>query len=87
MKKRFALLLIVVIVFFTLVPAAYYPPDDEALRPASSLSDVSSQFFTATGTFGDFHLQGWTGLSLSWDIAYQLPQYVPSSPSTRAPPA
>lgn len=87
MQKNFALLLIAFIVFFEFVPA-YYAPDDEALRQNSSLSDVYSQLFTSTGTFSDIiHTQAWTGVSLSWNISYILPQYVPSSSATRAPPA
>ncbi len=86
MQKRFALLLIAFIVLFTFVPA-YYPSDDEVLRQNSSLSDVLSQLFTATGTFSDFNHQDWTGVSLSWDISYRLPQYTPSSTGTRAPSA
>jgi hypothetical protein len=87
MQRRFALLFIVLIFFLTLVPS-YYPPNDEALRQNSALCDVYSQLFTATGTFSDInHTQAWTGVSLSWDISFLLPQYVSSSPATRAPPA
>ncbi len=87
MHKRLALLFIALIFFLTLVPA-YYPPDDEALRQNPSLSDVIIQPFTTTGIFSDFKQhQNWTGVSLSWDIFYHLPQYTPSSTGTRAPPA
>jgi len=86
-KKHFAFLFLVLIFVLTLVPA-YYPPDDEALRQNSPLCDVYSRHFTATGTFSDFnHAQAWTGIFLTWDISYLLPQYVPSSPAARAPPA
>lgn len=87
MQKRFALLFIVLIFVLALVPA-YYPPNDEALRQNSPLCDIYSQPFTATGTFYDFnHNQGWTAISLSLVISYRLPQSIPSSTETRAPPA
>jgi hypothetical protein len=86
-KKRLALFFLALIFILTLVPA-YYPPDDEALQQNSSLCDIYSQLFTATGTFCDFsHTPGWTGVSLSLDIFYYFSQYIPSSTATRAPPA
>jgi hypothetical protein len=86
MQKSFAFLLIACMVCFTLVPA-YYPPGDEALRQTSTFSDVYSQFFTSSSAISDFsNAQAWTGISLSWNVSFVFPQYVPSSPATRAPP-
>ncbi len=88
MRRHVALLFIVLIVALTLVPAYYYPPDDEALRQTAPVCDAYCQLYTATGASGDFcHTHAWTGDSVSWIIAYRLPQYTPSSIATRAPPA
>ena len=88
MQKRLALFFLLLIFFLVLIPA-YYPPDDEALRQNSSLCDIYTHLFTATGApFSDFnHNQDWTGLSLSWVISYRPLQYIPLSTGTRAPPA
>ncbi len=88
MQRYVALFIVVLITALTLVPA-YYPPDDEALRQNTSLSDVYCQTFAATGTgtcSGMNHTPAWTGVSLSWVIAYRLPQYTPTASATRAPP-
>ena len=86
-KKRLALFFLALIFILTLVPA-YYPPDDEALRQNSSLCDIYSQLFTATGTFCDFnHPPGWTGVSLSLDIFYCFSEYLPAAHAPCGPPA
>ncbi len=87
MQKRLVLLFIALLFILALVPA-YYAPDDEALRQSSSLCDICSQPFTATGTFHDLNpARNWTGISLPWVVAYRLPLDLPSSGGTRAPPA
>jgi hypothetical protein len=87
MHKRLVLLVITLIVVLALIPA-HYPPDDEALRQPTSLSDLSPQLFTVTGTFPAFdHHQDWTGVLLSLEIYYCLPQNIVLPAATRAPPA
>jgi predicted PurR-regulated permease PerM len=87
MNRRLALLL-VILIFILIFGPAYYPTCDDLLRQASPLCDAYNQPSISTGAFFGFnHNQSWTGDSLSWDIAYRLPQYIPSSQGTRAPPA
>jgi len=86
--NRRLVFLFVFFIFILIFGPAYYPTNDDLLRQNFPLCDAYNQPSIATGAFFGFnHDQFWTGDSLSWDIAYRLPQYIPSSRGTRAPPA
>jgi hypothetical protein len=86
MQKRLVFLFLAILLLLALVPA-YYATDDDALQQNTSYYDVFGHSLSSAGVVHDVnHSPSWTGLSLSWDIFYHLPQHVPSKRGTRAPP-
>ncbi len=87
MHKRIAFLFLTVLFIMALVPA-FYPAEDEAPRRDCPFCSAYGQLLTALNTFFDFgHDLCWTRTSASLEIACNLPNSLPSSSETRAPPA
>ncbi len=87
MQKRIALLFLAVLFILALIPA-FYPAEDEAPRRDCPFCNAYGQLLTALNIFFDFrHEFCWSKTSTSLEIACQLPNALPSSSETRAPPA
>ncbi len=87
MHKRITSLLVFTLFLFALIPA-FYPVDDDSLRENGLFSNSYGQIFTAVIAFYDFgvNLCSVTTAS-SLEISCILPNALPASSETRAPPA
>jgi hypothetical protein len=86
-RKKITILLVATLFFLALIPA-FYPLEDEALRGNGFFGKTYSQLFTAVIAIHDF---GFSLCSLtiasSMEIPCILPNALPASSETRAPPA
>ncbi len=86
-QKKIAFLVLAVLFVLSLVPA-FYPAEDEAPRRDCPFCNAYGQLLTALNSFFDFGTDiGWSKTSASLEIACNLPNSLPSSSETRAPPA
>ncbi len=87
MKRRIAVLVVGVLFILAVIPA-FYPVEDDALRRDCPFCKAYGQLFTVLTSLSGFEYRlGWTRLSPSLDLVCCLPNALPSSPETRAPPA
>ncbi len=87
MQKRIALLVTFLLFTLALTPALCQA-DDETAGSDSLHAHLYHHLFAVTDGLDPFDQnRPWTGLALSADIPFRLPQSIPSASATRAPPA
>jgi hypothetical protein len=87
MQKRIALLIVGILFALALIPA-FYPVEDDALLKDSTVCRAYGQIYTAvTDAFNFDCILGWTRNSSTLKTSWNLPNVLPSSAETRAPPA
>lgn len=87
LRKRAALLFISLLFVIALIPAFHWAEDD-GLGEDCSVCRAYGQLFSITSPFTNIDLGlYWTRISSSIDIACILPNALPDSSESRAPPA
>ena len=87
LRKRTALLIISLLFVVALIPAFHWAQDN-GLGEDCTLCRAYGQLFSLSGSFSNIDLSlFWTRISASIEIACILPNALPYSSDSRAPPA